>query len=101
LKALKVDDEEAYMKLINTVKDACITHLLRQTDLYLDSLAQAVIAQQDCDAYKDTRYTREDTLNETAFGAQTLEEAADEKGRVDNYGIAHKIKEKVDKQPSI
>ena len=28
LKALKADDEEAYMKLINTTKDTCITHLL-------------------------------------------------------------------------
>jgi ATP-dependent helicase STH1/SNF2 len=28
LKALKADDEEAYMKLIDTAKDTCITHLL-------------------------------------------------------------------------
>jgi ATP-dependent helicase STH1/SNF2 len=39
LRALKADDEEAYMKLIDTA------HLLRQTDSYLDSLAQAVVAQ--------------------------------------------------------
>jgi ATP-dependent helicase STH1/SNF2 len=101
LKALKADDEEAYMKLIDTAKDTRITHLLRQTDSYLDSLAQAVVAQQNDDVHKDTRYTGEDTLDETAFGAQKLEEAADEKGRVDYYGIAHRIKEKVDKQPSI
>ena len=47
LKALKADDEEAYMKLIDTAKDTRITHLLRQTDAYLDSLAQAVVAQQN------------------------------------------------------
>ena len=47
LKALKADDEEAYMKLIYTTKDTCITHLLRQTDACLDSLAQAVVAQQN------------------------------------------------------
>ena len=46
LKALKADDEEAYMKLIDTAKDTRITHLLKQTDAYLDSLAQAVVAQQ-------------------------------------------------------
>lgn len=46
LKALKADDEEAYMKLIDTAKDTRITHLLRQTDAYLDSLAQAVMEQQ-------------------------------------------------------
>ena len=32
LKALKNDDEEAYMKLIDTAKDTRITHLLKQTD---------------------------------------------------------------------
>ncbi|KAF8333831.1 hypothetical protein F5887DRAFT_1079853 [Amanita rubescens] len=35
-KALKADDEEAYMKLIDAAKDARITHLLRLTDTYLD-----------------------------------------------------------------
>jgi len=39
LHALKADDEEDYMKLIDTAKDTRITHLLRQTDTYLDSLA--------------------------------------------------------------
>jgi ATP-dependent helicase STH1/SNF2 len=39
LKASKVDNDEAYMKLINTAKDTYIAHLLRQTDSYLDSLA--------------------------------------------------------------
>jgi len=38
---LKADDEEAYMKLIDTR----ITHLLRQMDSYLDSLAQTLRAQ--------------------------------------------------------
>ena len=47
LRALKADDEGAYMKLIDTAKDTCITHLLWQTDAYLDSLAQAVVAQQN------------------------------------------------------
>ena len=32
LKALKADDEEAYMKLIDTAKDTRITHLLQQTN---------------------------------------------------------------------
>jgi ATP-dependent helicase STH1/SNF2 len=46
LKVLKADDEEAYMKLIDTARDTRITHLLRQTDSYLDSLAQAVMASR-------------------------------------------------------
>jgi len=47
LKALKNDDEEAYMKLIDQAKDTRITHLLQQTDAYLTSLAEAVAAQQN------------------------------------------------------
>jgi ATP-dependent helicase STH1/SNF2 len=41
-KALRADGEEAYVKLSDTAKDM---HLLRQTDSYLDSLAQQVVAQ--------------------------------------------------------
>ncbi|RIA94836.1 SNF2 family N-terminal domain-containing protein [Glomus cerebriforme] len=47
LAALKNNDEEAYLKLIDEAKDTRITHLLRQTDVYLESLAKAVIAQQN------------------------------------------------------
>lgn len=32
---------------METAKDARITHLLRQTDAYLGTLAQAVVAQQN------------------------------------------------------
>ncbi|KAM5542867.1 hypothetical protein V8D89_003251 [Ganoderma adspersum] len=46
LKAVKSEEEEAYMKLIDTAKDTHITHLLKQTDAYLDSLIQAVVEQQ-------------------------------------------------------
>jgi ATP-dependent helicase STH1/SNF2 len=89
------------MKLIDIAKDTRVTHPLHQTDLYSDSLAHTVVAQQNNDVHKDTHYTEKDMLDETAFGAQTLEEAADEKERVDYYGIVHRIKEKVNRQPSI
>jgi hypothetical protein len=101
LKAFKADNSEAYTKLINTAKIICFTHPLRQSDSYLDLLAQAVVAQQNDDVHKDTRYTEEDLLDETVFSTQTLEEAADEKDRIDYYGIVHRMKEKVDKQLSI
>jgi hypothetical protein len=65
LKALKADDEEAYMKLIDTAKDTRITHLLKQTDTYLNSLAQAVLSQQT-DAPLDAV---EEATNEDSFGA--------------------------------
>jgi len=52
LKTLKADGEEAYMKLIDAAEGARITHLLRQTDSYLDSLSQAVHAQQNDDVHR-------------------------------------------------
>ncbi|KAG1758296.1 hypothetical protein EDD22DRAFT_957004 [Suillus occidentalis] len=59
LKALKVDEEEAYMKLIDTAKDMRITHLLWQTDAYLNSLAQATVAQQNESGPLDTNFDQE------------------------------------------
>ncbi|OCB89229.1 SNF2-family ATP dependent chromatin remodeling factor snf21 [Sanghuangporus baumii] len=99
LKALRADDEEAYMKLIDTAKDTRITHLLRQTDAYLDSLAQAVMAQQNDDVHGEV-LNADETTDETTFGAQKTIEP-DEKGRIDYYAVAHRIKEKVARQPSI
>jgi ATP-dependent helicase STH1/SNF2 len=97
LRALKADDEEAYLKLIDTAKDTRITHLLRQTDAYLDSLAQAVQAQQADD---NGRRPAGD-IDETAFGAQRLDEEVDDKPKVDYYSIAHKISEKISAQPKM
>jgi ATP-dependent helicase STH1/SNF2 len=89
LKALKADDEEAYMKLIDTAKDTRIAHLLRQTDSYLDSLAQAVIAQQS-DSGRRIFFDSEDAPNETTFGAQiALDDIREEKGKIDCYAVAH------------
>jgi len=98
LKALKADDEEAYMKLIDTAKDTRITHLLRQTDTYLDSLAQAVLAQQTegpVDAV-------EEATNEETFGAhKSFDEPQEDRGKIDYYAVAHRVREKVTKQPSL
>ncbi|KAL4069226.1 SNF2 family N-terminal domain-containing protein, partial [Scleroderma citrinum] len=104
LKALKADDEEAYMKLIDTAKDTRITHLLRQTDAYLDSLAQAVIAQQNEGgpvATVGTFESEEGPTSEATFGAQVNKELADEKGKVDYYAVAHRISERISKQPTL
>lgn len=101
LKALKADDEEAYMKLIDTAKDTRITHLLRQTDAYLDSLAQAVIAQQNEGAATviGNFESEEGPTSEATFGAQVNKELVEEKGRVDYYAVAHRISERISKQP--
>ncbi|EGN94088.1 hypothetical protein SERLA73DRAFT_126110 [Serpula lacrymans var. lacrymans S7.3] len=102
LKALKADDEEAYMKLIDTAKDTRITHLLRQTDTYLDSLAQAVVAQQNEGVREEVYFEQEDgPANEATFGAQVTTDAQDEKARVDYYAVAHKISEKITRQPAL
>lgn len=55
LKALKADDEEAYMKLIDSEKDTRLTHLLKQTGEFLNNLTQKVISQQSDAASFDAR----------------------------------------------
>lgn len=107
LKALKNDDEEAYLKLIDKTKDTRITHLIRQTDAYLDGLAQAVVAQQNDASVKDPMAVdkqRDDTsgeaIDEAAFGAAPVFEE-EEKTRVDYYNVAHAIKETVTVQPTM
>jgi ATP-dependent helicase STH1/SNF2 len=106
LKALKNDDEEAYMRLIDTAKDTRITHLLRQTDSYLDSLAQAVVAQQNEAGHHETYVppfeTEQGQVDETMFGASKMApEPGEDPNKVDYYAVAHKISERITAQPSI
>jgi ATP-dependent helicase STH1/SNF2 len=98
LKALKADDEEAYMKLIDTAKDTRITHLLKQTDSYLDSLAQAVLAQQSDNPID---VVEEETSEETFGGHKSFDDPQEDKGKIDYYAVAHRIKERVTKQPAL
>lgn len=53
IRALKADDEEAYMKLIDEAKDTRLTHLLRQTGAFLESLTRAVVDQQNDPVHTD------------------------------------------------
>lgn len=46
LKALKADDEDAYLRLLDQQKDTRLTYLLKQTDEFLGGLAAKVVAQQ-------------------------------------------------------
>lgn len=125
LKALRADDEEGYLKLIDTAKDTRITHLLRQTDTFLDSLAAAVLVQQK-DGMADAAVVDgpdsaaakaaatddgsggtagDGAIDESRFGAQPVfaDEVKDEKDKdkIDYYNVAHRIKETVTEQPSI
>ncbi|KZP18576.1 hypothetical protein FIBSPDRAFT_1046087, partial [Athelia psychrophila] len=98
LRALKNDDEEAYMALFDTAKDTRIMHLLKQTDSYLDSLAQAVVAQQNESGGPDEVVyfeSEEGPANEATFGATVAaDDIVEDKTKVDYYAVAHKISEK-------
>ncbi|XDT04200.1 Bromodomain [Nakaseomyces glabratus] len=87
LQALKSNDEEAYLRLLDQTKDTRITQLLRQTNSFLDSLAQAVRVQQ----------------NETKIlkGEEITPINDEDREKIDYYEVAHRIKEKIEKQPSI
>ncbi|SCV05451.1 LANO_0H07778g1_1 [Lachancea nothofagi CBS 11611] len=87
LQALKSNDEEAYLKLLDQTKDTRITHLLRQTNTFLDSLAQAVKVQQN-----EAKMKR---------GEEAMPMTDEERENIDYYEVAHSVKEKVEKQPSM
>ncbi|SCZ89039.1 BZ3500_MvSof-1268-A1-R1_Chr1-1g00911 [Microbotryum saponariae] len=107
LKALRADDEEGYLKLIDTAKDTRITHLLRQTDAFLESLAAAVVDQQNearvataDGAVMEEVQENTEAVDESRFGAAPVFED-EKKDKVDYYNVAHRIKETITKQPSI
>ncbi|KAK6455713.1 SNF2 family N-terminal domain-containing protein [Scheffersomyces xylosifermentans] len=94
LQALKANDEEAYIKLLDQTKDHRITHLLKQTNTFLDSLAQQVRAQQaehdigEIEEIETKEVEEEDTVDEL-------------REKIDYYQVAHRIKEDVTEQPTI
>ncbi|KAI8975711.1 SNF2 family N-terminal domain-containing protein [Mycotypha africana] len=98
IKALRNDDEEAYMKLIDEAKDTRLTLLLKQTGAYLESLTQAVVDQ------KAENMSFEENLDEDEEQTEEVDEEmmlTDSKGnKVDYYKMAHRIQEEVC-QPSI
>lgn len=111
LKALKADDEDAYLALLGEAKDSRIGHLLKQTDSYLETLANAVREQQNDDVHRDAMAhwepfeTEDGPANEAMFGARRQdgeEEGAEQKeGKVDYYAVAHATQEKVTKQSTL
>ncbi|KAG9123631.1 hypothetical protein FRC07_014449 [Ceratobasidium sp. 392] len=112
LKALKADNEDfGYIaqrltsSLSTRAKDTCITHLLKQTNSYLDSLAQAVFAQQNDDIHRDVLVipseTEDGPASEATFGAAQRNDPNKARGKVDYYAVAHRILEKITARPSI
>lgn len=96
MKALRADDEEAYMKLIDEAKDTRITQILSQTTSYLSNLTNAVLSQK---ATVSRTGAQQQPLSAQGDGA--VGEQAEEDGPADYYNTAHKIVEIVSEQPSI
>ncbi|KAG0180872.1 hypothetical protein DFQ28_000473 [Apophysomyces sp. BC1034] len=90
IRALKNDDEEAYMKLIDEAKDTRLTQLLKQTGVFLESLTKAVVDQQN------------DPVHTSDFITQETEEdlGGDANAKIDYFQITHRIREEV-AQPTI
>nr|POE56809.1 chromatin structure-remodeling complex subunit snf21 [Quercus suber] len=96
LQALKANDEETYLRLLGQAKDSRISHLLKQTDGFLDQLASSVKEQQRSMSKR--------------FGNGEVEEPSDDenepdsedesKPKVDYYAVAHKVQEEVKAQSS-
>ncbi|KAI1268497.1 SNF2 family N-terminal domain-containing protein [Xylariaceae sp. FL1019] len=97
LQALKANDEEAYLKLLDQAKDTRITHLLKQTDGFLHQLASSVKAQQRQAAQ---RYGDESGV--VPEEEPELEQEDEEAGhKIDYYAVAHRIREEVTEQANI
>ncbi|KAI9471946.1 MAG: SNF2 family N-terminal domain-containing protein [Benjaminiella poitrasii] len=88
--ALKNDDEEAYMKLIDEAKDTRLTQLLKQTDQFLETLAESVIDQQN-----DNRSKAIHTNSNIEYNSHL-----DNVSAVNYFQMSHRIREEV-RQPSI
>lgn len=98
LQALKANDEEAYLKLLDQAKDTRITHLLRQTDGFLSQLASSVKAQQRSAAERYGDETGEFLNDEES---EDEDEEDDNRRKIDYYAVAHRIKEEVTEQANI
>lgn len=102
LQALKANDEEAYIKLLDQTKDTRITHLLKQTNSFLDSLTRAVKDQQDYTKEMIDSHLKEDSKDPDEIETKEDEsEEIEERSNVDYYNVAHRIKEEIREQPSI
>ena len=88
------------MKLIDTAKDTRIRHLIRQTDVYLGSLTQAVMVQRSEHGGLEFE-TEGSPTNKATFGVQVQEEATEERDKVVYYAVTHRISKRVSKEPSL
>ncbi|KAI0127824.1 chromatin remodeling complex SWI/SNF, component SWI2 and related ATPase [Xylariales sp. AK1849] len=91
LQALKANDEEAYLKLLDQAKDTRITHLLKQTDGFLHQLAASVKSQQ--------RQSAQQLGDDYSEEESEVEDEDEDGGRkIDYYAVAHRVREDVSRQ---
>ncbi|EME43167.1 hypothetical protein DOTSEDRAFT_72522 [Dothistroma septosporum NZE10] len=96
LQALKANDEETYLKLLGQAKDSRISHLLKQTDGFLNELAASVKAQQRTALGNSASPEPEPEAEENA----EPDSEDESKPKIDYYEVAHRIKEPVVAQAS-
>ena len=118
LQALKANDEEAYIKLLDQTKDTRITQLLRQTNAFLNSLTRAVRDQQRYTKEMIDSHTKENSegIKNISNDGRKAADSDDRAGKIidsgdedddedqqntDYYNVAHRIKEEINQQPSI
>ncbi|KAF9874137.1 hypothetical protein CkaCkLH20_08509 [Colletotrichum karsti] len=99
LQALKANDEEAYLKLLDEAKDTRITHLLRQTDGFLRQLAASVKSQQR--KAQAEQFGDEDIQEDEEEPSGVDSDDEDSARKIDYYAVAHRIKEEVTEQADI
>lgn len=101
IRALRADDEEAYLKLIDQEKDTRLTHLLRQTDEFLKGLTAKVAAQQSKSMSIPVMPVSTGASSSAATPASPSAESPEDELIADYYETAHRIKEEVNEQPGI
>ncbi|KAF2768718.1 chromatin remodeling complex SWI/SNF component SWI2 [Teratosphaeria nubilosa] len=94
LQALKANDEETYLKLLGQAKDSRISHLLKQTDGFLNQLASSVKEQQRANRKRYGQPEPEEEEEEE----DEVDSEDETKPKVDYYEVAHRIKEEVKAQ---
>lgn len=60
MRALRNDDENTYIELIDKTKDTRLTHILEQTDAFLNALSTAVLDQQARQGFSYANYLARD-----------------------------------------
>ncbi|KAK4501861.1 hypothetical protein PRZ48_007670 [Zasmidium cellare] len=94
LQALKANDEETYLKLLGQAKDSRISHLLKQTDGFLNQLTTSVKEQQrKMHNLYGTELPPDD--EEDPIVEDEMDSEDETKPKVDYYEVAHRIKEEV------